>query len=66
MEICPQRSVGILPAHTLRPATIEHRIATAPLATFTSSGLAPCEADLRKRQRRFMSELHSEVFLVAG
>ena len=33
-----QRSVGILPAHTLRAATPERRIASTPLATFTSSG----------------------------
>jgi hypothetical protein len=38
MEICAQRSVGILPAHTLRAATPERPIATTPLATFTSSG----------------------------
>jgi hypothetical protein len=36
MEICAQRSVGILPAHTLRAATPERRIATTPLATCTS------------------------------
>ena len=37
MEICAQRSVGILPAHTLRPATPERRIAATTLATFSGS-----------------------------
>jgi hypothetical protein len=43
MKIFAQRSVGILPAHTLRPVTPERRIAITPLAR--SLPLARCEAD---------------------
>jgi adenylate cyclase len=37
-EYRAQGSVGILPAHTLRPATPEGRLATTSLATFNSAG----------------------------
>ena len=37
-KFAPRRSVGIVPAHTLRPATPERPIAATPLATFTFFG----------------------------